>query len=91
MYIFLNPDLLDDKFINHELEPIVDEDELAIIASSGYHIIDDETDLDVFRHEEGFCPLDLGVNSNNQLAGSYLLIKRVRCNMKFLKEIEQAV
>lgn len=91
MYIFISQNLLDNRFINHELEPILDEDELAIIASSGYHIIDDKDDLDLFRQETGFCPLELNPNSNNQIAGRYLLIKRVICNMKFQKEIEQAV
>lgn len=91
MYIFINQDLLDNKFINHEDEPILDEDELAIIASSGYHIIDNKEDLDLFRMEIGICPLELDVNSVNQIAGRYLLIKRTICNMKFQNEIERVV
>lgn len=90
MFIFIHSSLVEGSV---EIEKdVLEEDDLRIVSNTGYHIINDKYDLDLFRSECNFCPLELISVAHVNLIGNFVFIdkKGAICNTKLVKGIKQA-
>lgn len=87
MFIFIHSSLIDS--LSGIKRDILEEDDLRVVSTTGYYLINDKHDLDLFRSECKFCPLELISISHVNLIGEFIFIdkKGTVCNTKLVKDI----
>lgn len=87
MFIFIHSSLIDS--LSGIKRDILEEDDLRFVSTAGYHLINNKHDLDLFRSERKFCPLELISIAHVNLIGEFVFIdkKGAVCDTKLAKDI----
>ena len=89
MFVFIHASLVES--LTGIKKDILEEDELRVVSTTGYYLINDQHDLDLFRSECKMCPLELISVTHVSLIGEFVFIdiKGTICNTKLVRDIKQ--